>query len=46
MLDFFAIFGNDKRFSECKAVLAKQAAGICKMSLEKFQEKLKEYQII
>ena len=25
MLDFFAIFGKDKRFSECKPVLAKQA---------------------
>ena len=107
MLDFFAIFGKDKRFSECKPVLAKQAkeggrismcvvmdyaekqgekrgekkglklgrrqgrekeqrkgygnlwqaienqvitlqqaAGICKMSVEEFQEKLKEYKII
>lgn len=29
-----------------RVITLQQAAGICKMSVEEFQEKLKEYQII
>ena len=31
---------------ENQVITLQQAAGICKMSVEEFQEKLKEYQII
>ena len=39
-------YGNLWQAIENQVITLQQAAGICKMSVEEFQEKLKEYEII